>query len=195
MAEEDLNQAKDFELNLLNTFLESEFSRKASKGLAKDYMNSLVRSEKYKKAAGDDETFLELIQKKYGTLENFLLFNQTLSENRIFDPVSDYEIQVEIITEDQFLKSNFISSQEVYLEILDGVATVQYFKKDGNIAQVTGTLKKSFIPSSEHETRMGALGGFGGNRVLMWDIQKQGWSSFYLPNVRRFVRDDTTGLE
>jgi hypothetical protein len=58
-----------------------------------------------------------------------------------------------------------------------------------------GTLKKSVIPSSQYETRQKAFGFFGGKRILLWDVTKQDWSSVYIPNIKRFIRDDTTELQ
>lgn len=185
----------EYQLDLLNTFLETEFTYRQKLGIPKSYFESEDRLKKYKEIAQDDEKFADYIKSSYGTFENFMLVNQKLTQNRVYDPESDYDIEVEIITEDQYLTSDFISSTELFLEILGGVSTVQYFKRNGQITQSVGTLKKSFVPSSEYETRDKAFGFYGSPRVLMWDVLKQDWISFYMINVRRFIRDDTTGLE
>ena len=185
----------EYQLDLLNTFLETDLSHRQKLGVAKDYFESEERLKKYKEISEEDEKFAEYIKSKFGTFENFMMINQKLTQNRVYDPESDYDIEVEIITEDQYLTSDFISSTELFLEILGGVSTVQYFKRNGQITQSVGTLKKSFIPSSEYETRDKAFGFYGSPRILMWDVLKQDWISFYMINVRRFIRDDTTGLE
>lgn len=197
MAEEKnkIQMTQDYELELLNTFLGTTANERSYLGPALDYIKSELRKEKYKKVSEDDDAFSDYIKQKYGSANMFFEMNQQLREERVYNPLTDYDIEVEIITKDEYLKTNFISSKEIFLEILDGVATIQYFKKDGNAAQLTGTLKKSFIPSSQYETREKVFGFFGGQRVLIWDIIKQDWSSFYVPMVRRFIRDDTTDLQ
>jgi hypothetical protein len=35
----------------------------------------------------------------------------------------------------------------------------------------------------------------GGQKLLVWNLQKEQWASFYMKNLIRFVRDDTTGLQ
>lgn len=185
----------EYELDLLNTFLETDFTYKQTLGVPKNYLESEERLKKYKEIAGEDEKFADYIKANYGTFENFLAINQKINENRVYDPESDYDVEVEIITKDQYLKSDFISSTEIFLEVLGGISTVQYFKTNGQITQSVGTLKKSFIPSSEYDTREKAFGFYGSPRILMWDVLKQDWVSFYMINLRRFIRDDTTGLQ
>jgi hypothetical protein len=34
-----------------------------------------------------------------------------------------------------------------------------------------------------------------GDRILIWDLNENGWKSFYMERVIKFVRDDTIGLE
>lgn len=185
----------EYEMDLLNTFLETDLTHRQRLGVPKNYLESEERLKKYKEIAGDDEKFADYIKANYGTFENFLLINQKLTENRVYDPETDYDIEVEIITKDQYLKSDFISSTEMFLEVLGGISTIQYFKTNGQITQSVGTLKKSFVPSSEYETREKAFGFYGSPRILMWDVRKQDWVSFYMVNVRRFIRDDTSELQ
>lgn len=191
--EKNINQSTEFELDLLNTFLDSGLNYRS--GLPKDYIKSELRKDKYQNLAKDDDDFSGFLKTKYGSIKTFFELNEQLVEERIFNPLTDYPIEVEIITKEQYLKTNFISSSEMFLETLDGVATIQYLKKNGNASQIVGTLKKSLIPSSQYETRDKVFSYFGGQRILVWDLIKQDWSSFYVPLVRRFVRDDTTDLQ
>jgi hypothetical protein len=190
---EDFNE--EFEMDLLNVFLNTDLNYRSYLGLPKDYMTSELKKEKYKNLTREDNNFEDYIKLKDGSLENFYKFNPQLEEDRIYDPLSDFDMEVEIITKDEYLKTNFISSPELFMEIIDGISTLQYFKVDGNASQMVGTLKKSIIPSSQHETREKAFGFFGGKRILLWDITKQDWSSVYIPNIKRFIRDDTTELQ
>lgn len=191
--EKNINQTSEFELDLLNTFLDSDLNYRSR--LPKDYIKSELRKDKYQNLAKDDDDFSGFLKTKYGSIETFFELNEQLIEERIFNPLTDYPIEVEIITKEQYLKTNFISSSEMFLETLDGVATIQYLKKNGNASQIVGTLKKSLIPSSQYETRDKVFSYFGAQRILVWDLIKQDWSSFYVPLVRRFVRDDTTDLQ
>lgn len=197
MAKESIDPKypNEFQRDLINSFLDSDFNSPSYRGVPDDYIRSPLRKQRYTDTPKEDDTFAEYVKQKFGSIENFFLFNEQLRNERIYDPLNDYDIEVEIITSEQFLKSNFISSSEMFMEILGGVCTVQYFKKNGNAAQIVTTLKKSLIPSSEHSTRESAFRFFGDKRVLVWDLTKQGWSSFYMSNVRRFVRDDTSGLQ
>jgi len=192
-SDEKYQATEEFKLELLNTFLESDLTHKTK--IAKDYIKSELRKEKYETLAKEDDDFSTFLKTKYGSSKMFFELNEQLRKERLFNPLTDFDIEVEIITKEQYLKTNFISSSEIFLELLDGVATVQYLKKNGNASQLIGTLKKSFIPSSQHEVRDKTFSYFGGNRILMWDIIKQDWSSFYVPLVRRFIRDDTTDLQ
>lgn len=197
MAEEQKasQDKKQAEATILKDFLNSDLNYRSKLGVPQEYVNSVEKKEYFKKLAKEDADFEEFIKLKYGSLENFYKFNPDLSEDRIYDPLTDYDVEVEIITEEQYLKSNFISSQELFMEVLGGVSTIQYLKVDGNAAQLIGTLKKSFIPSSQYETRDRAFAFFGSKKLLLWDITKQDWSSVYIRNMRRFIRDDTTGLQ
>jgi hypothetical protein len=56
-------------------------------------------------------------------------------------------------------------------------------------------LQEKYIPSSQQDARVKSFNYAGSERILVWDLQKQGWSSFYMNNLRRFVKDDTSGLQ
>lgn len=192
---ESFQNTKEFQMDLLNVFLNSDLNSRSYLGMPKDYMTSELKKQKYDSLAKEDDNFEEFVKIKYGSLENFYKFNPQLKEERIYNPLTDYDMEVEIITEDEYLKTNFLSSQELFMEVIGGITTIQYLKVDGNAAQITGTLKKSFVPSSQYETRDKAFSFFGGKKILLWDLTKQGWSSVYIQNIKRFVRDDTTELQ
>jgi hypothetical protein len=81
------------------------------------------------------------------------------------------------------------------MEALSGVCTVVFMKKDGSVGRITGTLDPEYIPQSESATRRQLFSPQRGDRVIMWDLNKQDWRSFYMDKVIKFVRDDTIGLE
>lgn len=194
-SKEAFENTKEFQMDLLNVFLNSDLTARSYLGLPKDYMSSELKKQKYENLAREDKNFEEFVQLKYGSLENFYNFNPQLKEERLYNPLTDYSMEVEIITEEEYLKTNFLSSPELFMEVIGGITTIQYIKTDGNVAQLTGTLKKSFVPSSQYETRDKAFNFFGGKKILLWDLTKQGWSSVYIQNIKRFIRDDTTELQ
>ena len=191
MAEED------FEEEILSDFLESDLNDLSyQKQLAEiDYNSSEYRIEKYKNLPENDKTFASHLKQIYGSVSNFFDFKQDLVQDKLYDPSTDFLAEIVVITEDEYYKSGFISSDELFFEIIDGIATIEYFKVDGRAAKIIGTLKESLVPSSQQKARSGAFSFMGSDRILVWDLQKQGWSSFYMENLRRFVKDDTTGLQ
>jgi len=60
---------------------------------------------------------------------------------------------------------------------------------------LTGTLQGSLIPNRQNDTRRYAFSPMRGDRILIWDLNENGWKSFYMERVIKFVRDDTIGLE
>lgn len=191
MADEEQDQQDE----LLSAFLESNLSSSSYRGPSKDYMESDLRKNKYQKLAEEDDTLSDFLKLTYGSPETFLEFNPELVSKRIYNPGIDYNVEVEILTNDDNYTSNFISSTEAFFEILGGVCTVQYYKVDGRADQMTVTLKRDIIPSSQHESRLDAFKTMGGKRLLVWNLQKEQWASFYMKNLIRFVRNDTTGLQ
>lgn len=188
MAEEENNE-------LLNSFLQSDLSSPSYRGPAKDYLQSELRKNKYENLAKEDEGLSEFLRSTYGSPELFLEFNTELTSARIFNPGVDYNVEVEVFTDDDYYVSNFISSTEAFFEILGGVCTVQYYKVDGRADQMMVTLKRDLIPPSQLETRLQAFGTMGSKRLLVWNLQKEQWVSFYMKNLRRFIRNDTTDLQ
>jgi hypothetical protein len=113
----------------------------------------------------------------------------------IFDPTTDYIVDVTIIKEDAFYKTNHISSQEIILENLSGVCSVWFTKKNGSTRRLNCTLDTKYMPGKEFNTRANFFSPMAGDRVGVWDINEQRWKSFYMNNVFKFVRDDTSGIE
>ena len=131
----------------------------------------------------------------YGSAENYLEMNNFLIENKTYDPSLDYLAEVEVITKDTFFKATFISPLETTLELLAGVCTIEYFKVNGNIDRLVCSLSKDVIPESQTTIRSFAFAGLPGDRILVWNIIKKKWSSFYMSNLKRFIRDDTSGIQ
>ena len=79
--------------------------------------------------------------------------------------------------------------------MLGGVCTIEYFQVDGNVDKLVCSLSQNSVPGNEFQTRLNSFAGLGGDRVLVWNLIKRGWSSFYMKNLIRFVRDDTSGIQ
>jgi hypothetical protein len=190
-------EEENFEQEILNKFLQGDLnSLSYQKQLSEtDYNSSNYRKEKYKNIPENDKEFADYIKRTYGSVSSFFDFRQDLIQDKLYDPSSDYLAEVVVITDEEYYKSGFISPTEVFFEILKGIATIEYFKMDGRAAKIVGTLEEGLIPSSQQNTRANACSFIGAKRILVWDLQKQGWSSFYMSNLRRFIKDDTYGLE
>jgi hypothetical protein len=184
---------EDLEYSFLQSNV-SDVSKREGKKEA-DYLSSKYRTEKYKTITNEDLEFNKYLRGIYGSAENYLEMNNFILENKVYDPETDYQAEVEIITEDTFYKSYFISQQETILELLDGVCTVEYFKVDGSIDRLVCSLSKDEIPESQIQTRLNAFAGLRGDRVLVWNLIKRDWASFYMSNLKRFIRDDTSGIQ
>lgn len=161
----------------------------------KNYLESNYRNEIYMSISKSDSDFNLYLKNLYGSVENFFEMNQDLVQNKTFNPNTDFHAEVVIITEENYYKSDFISTNEVILEMLNGICTVDYFQKDGNISRLNTTLSSKFIPYSQNDIRNSAFGGLYGRRILCWDLVKQKWASFYMRGMVRFVRDETSDLE
>jgi hypothetical protein len=81
------------------------------------------------------------------------------------------------------------------MENLTGVCSVWFVKKDGNTKRLNCTLELSKIPSAQRKTRNEFFNPLPKNRIGVWDLNEQKWKSFYMGNVFRFVRDDSTSVE
>ena len=159
------------------------------------YSGSKLQKETYEKLEKQDALYDQFIKTTYGSYENYYQVNKIFQGISVYDPTVDYIMDVTVITEEQSYKTDHISSQEVIMEALSGVCTVVFMKVDGSVGRITGTLDKKAMPTSEYETRRNFFSPLAGDRIVMWDINKQDWRSFYMDRVIKFIRDDTVALE
>jgi hypothetical protein len=104
-------------------------------------------------------------------------------------------MDVTVITKDAYYKTDHISASEVIMESMSGICSYNFIKKDGTTSKVNGTLDIKYLPSKELQTRTNFFSPLAGDRIVVWDIAKQHWASFYMSKMFKFVRDDTTDLE
>jgi len=162
---------------------------------AEEYWASDYQRKKYEELKSKDKIYENHIIKKYGSYANFEKQSGIGVAENIFDPLHDFHLDVTIITKNKFYKTDHISPYELIRETLYGVCTTDFIKKDGQIGRIVGTLDKKFILPFKVEERENFFSPMAGNRIGMWNIIKQDWSSFYISKAIRFVRDDTTDLE
>jgi len=179
---------------------ETNFSQELTKeGFAKsfagEYTGSSLQKETYERLQQNDRFYQRFITENYGYYENYLTQKRVGQASSLFDPTIDFVMNVTVITKEHSYKSDHISSQEVIMEALSGVCTITFMKVDGSVGKIVGSLETDYIPPTEHLNRFKFFSPLAKNRIVMWDITKQGWRSFYMENVIKFVRDDTTDLE
>lgn len=187
----------EYENKLEEAFLKTNLyeTKKSESKKQEDYLSSEYRTKIYQNITEKDLEFNKYLRNMYGSAKNYLEMNQNLLQNKVYDPSSDFQAEIEIITDETYYRSYFISQTETILELLNGVCTIEFFQLDGRIERIAGSLSREQVPQSQLGTRMYAFSGLRGNRVLVWNMFKQKWASFYMNNLKRFVRDDTSSLE
>jgi hypothetical protein len=187
----------EYENKLEEAFLKTNLyeTKKSESKKQEDYLSSEYRTKVYQNITEKDLEFNKYLKNIYGSAKNYFEMNQNLLQNKVYDPSSDFQAEIEIITDETYYRSYFISQSETILELLNGVCTIEFFQTDGRIERIVGSLSREEVPQSQLSTRMYAFSGLRGSRVLVWNMFKQKWASFYMTNLKRFVRDDTSGLE
>lgn len=190
MAEKDPNSVdKQITEELL-----SPYSFVASKSIV-DYRQSALQKKTYKTTVDEDDEYTEYIKKLYGSYDSFLREKQLLQDIHVFDPDTDYMLDVTVIKKDAAYKTDHMSAQEALLESLSGVCTIWFIKNNGSTRRLTCTLKSSLIPNSQYDIRKNFFRPMKYDRLGVWDINEQKWKSFYMGRVFKFVRDDSVSTE
>lgn len=161
-----------------------------------EYSGSKIQEQIYENVFQRDEIYADHIREVYGTYDNYLKTKKIQRPMNVYDPSVDYIIDVNVYTRDAVYRTDHISADQVILEALNGVCTVVFMKvTTGTVGRITGTLEKRYIPNSQYRIRRQLFSPQRGDRIIMWDLNKSDWRSFYMNMVIKFVRDDTTGLE
>lgn len=166
-----------------------------SKAFAGEYVGSTIQKETYDRLQQNDKFYQRFINENFGSFDNYLVQTRVGQASSSFDPTIDFVMDVTIITKEKSFKSDHISSQEVIMEALSGVCSVIFMKVNGSVGKIVGTLESSYIAPTQLQNRLKFFSPLPKDRIVVWDINKQGWRSFYMENVIKFVRDDTTDLE
>jgi len=181
--------------NLDKQFISDSLSYQSYQGPFSNYSGSSYQINTYNKLLKDDSSYKAFIIKTYGSYENFIQKNKVFNRATIFDPTVDYMLDVTVITNEANYKTDHISSNEIIMESLSGVCSFNFIKKDGTTTKVNGSLDKRFIPPKEWSTRSNFYSPMANQRIGVWDINKQHWSSFFMSRLFKFVRDDTIDIE
>jgi hypothetical protein len=89
------------------------------------------------------------ISRNYGSYQNYLAaYNWNVGTTKVFDPTVDQKMDVTIITKEVFYKSDHISSQELIMEALSGICTVDYVDVENRAKRLNGTLEKKYITTA-----------------------------------------------
>ena len=187
MAEEQNNFDKQF--------ISDSLSYESYAGPSKTYSGSEQQIQTYENLYKKDINYKRYIDITYGSFENYKTLNKTFRKGNVYDPTVDHILDVTVITEEHHYKTDHISASEIIMESASGICSYYFIKKDGSTTKVNGTLDNKYIPVKEWPRRMYFFSPLPGERVVVWDINKQRWSSFYMNNIFKFVRDDTTDLE
>lgn len=192
---------ENLEENLLKISIEEAlqqdlFESKFNLGEKQKYQGSDEQLKVYETIGEKDLSFKKFIIQKYGSYEVFLKLNDmSRGQFSIFDPRVDFKADVSILTEEKFFKADHISSVELIMEALYGRCTVDYLDRSGRSHKLFGTLNKNLIPQSKMSERFNFFSPLQNNRIVLFNLIKGDWSSFFMGGLIRFVRDDTVGIE
>ena len=102
------------------------------------------------------------------------------------------------------MSKNEFSSVEEALDMLSkGIVDISFIKKtDGSLRTMHSTLDKMWIPSSEYNTIdsiiVNSMSTGGSLPLVVWDVNKNGWRSFYMGSIieiqESLVFGDTTQM-
>jgi len=141
----------------------------------------------------EDLNYSAYFYERYGSVE-FYFTLEDIYQKTGFDTASDKKVTVKIIKDGKLYISDFVNPNQILEELIDGVVSFLVFKVNGQIARITGTLKEELVNGDEH-VRNAAFSLLPDGRVLLWNVMKQKWSSFYPDNLLEMTRDDTSAFE
>jgi hypothetical protein len=191
MAEEEKNFNEALSAEIAKGLEDSTFEKK----YGGKYQGSEFQKSTYESLEKQDLLYKQYISNVYGSYDNFLSQKKLNTSLSVFDPTIHYMMDVTVVTDELSYKSDHISPDQVIMEALSGVCTIIFVDKDNNVQRLTGTLDRASIPTKELPTRASFFSPLPGDRIGIWDLNKQGWRSFYMAKTIKFIRDDTIGLE
>jgi hypothetical protein len=190
------DQQKNLMASIQEAMKNDLFVSKFNLGEKQKYNGSDEQLKTYENLEDSDPAYARYIVSQYGSYQNFLFVHQIQKNfDSVFDPRYDVKTDVTVNTKEKTYKSDHISPNEIIMEGLSGICTIDYLKKNGNSDRFIGTLNKNIIDSNKSSERVLFFSPLQGNRIVMWNLVKKDWSSFFVSGLIRFVRDDTIGIE
>ena len=82
-------------------------------------------------------------------------------------------------------KNEFVSIDEALKMLTEGIVDITFIKKtDGQVRTMHSTLNKKYMPYGEYKTIDSVIANSiisdGSRPLVVWDLYKSGWRSFYL---------------
>ena len=185
---------QSIEQKLDSQFVSENLSSISYKGVQEKYFGSEKQEEIYDYSLIKDSEFKSYIEEKYGSYETYK--QEFIKKSDTFNPFTDYEVEVSIIDKNNIIYStDNISSNEVIAQLLTGICTFYYLKINGTSGKSAGSLKAEYIPDSQVDYRVNFFSPMKGDRIVLWDVYKQKWNSFYMSRLIKMVRDETSDLQ
>jgi hypothetical protein len=151
------------------------------------------RAQQLESVLNEDLYYSAYFNKRFGNLDvYFNLDNIQYPEG--FNPLTDKYVNVKIAKEGKLYISDHVNPNQIIEELLDGVVSFLVIKVNGQITKIVGTLKSELVRGESH-VREAAFNLLPDGRVLVWNVRKSKWSSFYPDNLLEMTRDDTTEFE
>lgn len=151
------------------------------------------REEEMKSIMEKDLLYSVYFQKRYGNLDVYFNLDE-MHYAKGFNPLTDKYVSVKIAKEGMLFVADHINPNQIIEELLSGIVSFMVIKVNGQVATITGTLKDDLVHGEEH-VRQAAFNLLPDGRVLLWNVRKEKWSSFYPASLLEMIRDDTTDFE
>lgn len=151
------------------------------------------RTEALMKRLENDLNYSAYFYSRYGNVD-FYFSLEDIYKQVGFDSTKEIKANIKIIKEGTVYIAGSVTPNQIIEELLDGVVSFLVFKVNGQAAEITGTLKAELVNGEEH-VRQAAFSPISKGRILLWNVWKQKWSSFYPTNMLEMTRDDTSDFE
>jgi len=151
------------------------------------------REAKVKATLEDDIYYSSYFTRRYGNLDVYFNADE-MQYSKGFNPLTDTYVNVKIAKEGKLYVADHVNPNQIIEELLDGIVSFMVIKVNGQVTTITGTLKEDLV-RGEAGVREAAFGLLPDGRVLVWNVRKSKWSSFYPKNLLQMTRDDTTDFE
>lgn len=175
-------------------FSESSFGYSSSEGKPVEaYGQREQREDELKSIMEEDMMYSVYFTKRYGNFDVYFNLDE-IKYAKGFNPLTDKRVSVKIAKEGVLYVADHVNPNQIIEELLSGVVSFMVIKVNGQVAMITGTLKDDLVGGEEH-VRQAAFSLLPDGRVLLWNVRKEKWSSFYPDNLLEMIRDDTTDFE